>query len=221
MIKNIIGDLKLGLRLLKYGFRPKMNLGFCAFFILLGLVVEILSKGEEFLGVFYMLMSSIYAFQMIISMDISTMVQTSRMKYALQTSIPVITSAIISLAIYTVIVIERLLFVRSGMANVEEVTASLFAAVIMMSLTLLYTGFCYKYFVFAMVLLCFSAPVFLIVTNVIFSRGILTITLGNVIPIGYACILIGALGEYLLCRIFYKKDISNFAFRGIFSKMDN
>ena len=76
MIKN----LKTGFKLLRYSYKCKMNLILLAFFTVIGLVSEISSHGTNMLGGFYFTMSGMFAYQMIVSMDISGMVQSSAIK---------------------------------------------------------------------------------------------------------------------------------------------
>lgn len=221
MIKKAVNDFVLGMKLIKYGFRPKMNLGLCLFFIIIGVAVEIGSKGTEFLGIFYMLLSGLYAFQMIISMDISSFVQTSKMKRALQTSVPVITGAMVSFIVYTFIVIERLILASIYPESATAIINSLFMAILLVGITLLYEGICYKYFGRATGLMVIAVFGVLGVCNFLFDENtVVPIPTGAVVGIGYAVIFVLAIIAYALCRILYKKDLSKFAFKGILGKME-
>lgn len=228
MISRAINDFKLGLKLIRYGFRPTMNLIMCILFVTIGFVVEICSGGETFLGIFYMLLSSVFAFQMIISMDISTMVQTSRMKRALQTSVPTISATLISLITYTVIVIERLILISINPENEKAYMGSLFMAIILMIITLVYTGVCYKYFVIATAVMMVSIYSMLFVAQFVgeiasndFGWAVLLDIPGwAIIAFGYVSIAITSVITYYLCRFFYKAELSKFAFRGIFGKLE-
>ena len=50
-------------------------------------------------------------------------------------------------------------------------------------------------------------------------RSIFTMGIGATIGIGYALIIVGALIQYLLSCIFYKKEMSKFAFKGLLGRM--
>ena len=116
MIKN----LKTGFKLLKYSYKCKMNLILLAFFTVIALVSEISSHGTNMLGGFYFTMSGMFAYQMIVSMDISGMVQSSAMKKRLQISMPVFVSTVIYIILYTVLVIERIILVHVNPQRSEE-----------------------------------------------------------------------------------------------------
>ena len=111
MIKN----LKTGFKLLKYSYKCKMNLILLALFTVVGLVMEISSHGTNMLGGFYFMLSGMYAYQMIVSMDISGMVQSSAMKKRLQINLPVFVSTVLYIILYTVLVIERVILVHVNM----------------------------------------------------------------------------------------------------------
>ena len=220
MIKNAINDFILGMKLIRYGFRPKMNLGLCLFFIIIGVAVEIGSKGTEFLGIFYMLLSGLYAFQMIISMDISTFVQTSKMKRALQTSVPIITGAMVSLTVYTFIVIERLILASIYPEESVAIINSLFMAILLVGITLIYEGICYKFFGLAtgiMIVAVFGVIGF---CNIVLKDASVPISTGAIVAIGYGVIVVFGIIAYLLCRALYKVNLSKFAFKGILGKME-
>ena len=57
--------IKLGLTLVKYGFRPGINLEMCILFLAIGVVLEISSKGTNIIGAFYFLLTGVYIYHMI------------------------------------------------------------------------------------------------------------------------------------------------------------
>lgn len=219
MIKNAINDFILGMKLIRYGFRPKMNLGLCLFFIIIGVVVEIGSKGTEFLGIFYMLLSGLYAFQMIISMDISTFVQTSKMKRALQTSVPIITGAMVSFIVYTFIVIERLILASIYPEESVAIINSLFMAILLVGITLIYEGICYKFFGLATGLMIVAVFGVIGFCNIVLGDTAVPISTGAIVAIGYGVIVVFGIIAYLLCRALYKVELSKLAFKGILGKL--
>ena len=77
MISNIIKDIKMGFTLSKYGLKVKLQLGMAAFFFAIGVVVDIVSKGSSYIGGFYIILAGMFIFQCIISMDASTLIQSS------------------------------------------------------------------------------------------------------------------------------------------------
>ena len=82
----MLKDLITGFKLLKYGYKIKLNLIMIAIFMVIGVVVEVVSGGGNVIGGFYFMILGMFAYQMIISMDVSTYVASSPMQR--QTSFP-------------------------------------------------------------------------------------------------------------------------------------
>ena len=216
MIKN----LKTGFKLLKYSYKCKMNLILLALFTVIGLVIEISSHGTNMLGGFYFMLSGMYAYQMIVSMDISGMVQSSAMKKRLQISMPVFVSTVIYIILYTVLVIERIILVHVNPQDKDMLMFTLFTIVMMLFIMFIFSAICYKYFVAGFIIFFALLIGTVLVLDEVCMRGgyefICNMGFGTFIIIGYAVILAGGAIEYLIGKLLYRKPLSEFAFRGIF-----
>jgi len=216
MIKN----LKTGFKLLKYSYKCKINLILLAFFTVIGLVSEISSHGTNMLGGFYFTMSGMFAYQMIVSMDISGMVQSSAMKKRLQISMPVFVSTVIYIILYTVLVIERIILVHVNPQDKDMLMFTLFTIVMMLFIMFIFSAICYKYFVAGFIIFFALLIGTVLVLDEVCMRGgyefICNMGFGTFIIIGYAVILAGGAIEYLIGKLLYRKPLSEFAFRGIF-----
>lgn len=215
MLKNI----KLGLSLIKYGFRPKSNIIMCIIIVLIGLVVEFATKGTNMIGAFYMLITAVFVYQMIVSMDLSTLVQTSKLKKSLQTTIPVATSFCIYFVVFTVIAIERIILVKMNPALEADLVASTLMALVTMFFAMVYMGICFKYFITGLVL--FIAVVMVVSggSTYFLLEHTLPFGIGTAIAISYVAIILGALAQYALSSMFYRKELSKFAFKGLLGKI--
>ena len=216
MIKN----LKTGFKLLKYSYKCKMNLILLALFTVIGLVSEISSHGTSMLGGFYFMLSGMFTYQMIISMDISGMVQSSAMKKRLQISMPVFVSTVLYIILYTVLVIERIILVHVNPQDKDRLMFNLFTIVMMLFIMFIFSAISYKYFVAGFVIfLALLVGTLLVLDKVCMYGGyefICNMGFGTFIIIGYAVILAGGAIEYLIGKLLYKKPLSEFAFREIF-----
>ena len=205
---------------MKYGYRIKMNVIFMLVILAVGIVVEITSEGTSFLGGFYLMLTGMFAYQMIISMDISEMVQTSAMKRGLQVDLPVVASTVVYLAFYTFLLVERVILIHQNPQAKEEALYTLFAIVLMMVAIYVFTAICYKYFVagFILFLILFIGvdTGAVILWNNGIGAWLCQIGLGWLAVLGYAVVLLGGGLEYLLGSLLYRKPLSEFAFRGIF-----
>ena len=210
----------MGFRLMKYGYRIKMNVIFMLVILALGIVAEITSEGTSFLGGFYLMMTGMFAYQLIMSMDISEMVQSSAAKRKLQVGLPVVASTVVYLASYTFLLVERVILIHQNPQSKEELLYTLFTILLIMITVYIFSSICYKYFVagFILFLILFIGvdTGAVILWNNGIGAWLCQIGLGWLAVLGYAVVLLGGGIEYLLGSLLYRKPLSEFAFRGIF-----
>ena len=213
-------DLTLGLKLLKYGYKMTLNIVMMLLILGIGVVMEIATKGTSRIGGFYFMLCGLFAYQMIISLDISAMIQTTAMKKKLQVKIPVIVSTLFYLVTFTFLIVERAIMINVNPDNKEQLLFVLFTIVVMMFATFLFSGVCYKFMFVAMILLIIvissSTVVLQILWNVGLGAAMMNMGLGMIAVLGYVTILLGALIEYAVSSLLYRYPLSDFAFRGIF-----
>ena len=216
----MLKDLKMGFQLMKYGYKIKMNVIMMVVILAFGIVAEISSKGTSFLGGFYLMMTGMFAYQLIMSMDISEMVQSSAVKRKLQVGLPVVASTVVYLASYTFLLVERVILIYQNPQSKEELLYTLFTILLIMITVYIFSSICYKYFVagFILFLILFIAvdTGAVILWNNGIGAWLCQIGLGWLAVLGYAVVLLGGGIEYLLGSLLYRKPLSEFAFRGIF-----
>lgn len=210
----------MGFRLMKYGYRIKMNVIFMLVILVVGIIVEITSEGTSFLGGFYLMLTGMFAYQLIMSMDISEMVQSSAAKRKLQVGLPVVASTVVYLASYTFLLVERVILIHQNPQSKEELLYTLFIILLIMITVYIFSSICYKYFVagFILFLILFIGvdTGAVILWNNGIGAWLCQIGLGWLAVLGYAVVLLGGGIEYLLGSLLYRKPLSEFAFRGIF-----
>ena len=216
----MLKDLKMGFQLMKYGYKIKMNVIMMVVILAFGIVAEISSKGTSFLGGFYLMMTGMFAYQLILSMDISEMVQSSAAKRKLQVGLPVVASTVVYLASYTFLLVERVILIHQNPQSREELLYTLFTILLIMITVYIFSSICYKYFVagFILFLILFIGvdTGAVILWNNGIGAWLCQIGLGWLAVLGYAVVLLGGGIEYLLGSLLYRKPLSEFAFRGIF-----
>ncbi|MCM1283110.1 MAG: hypothetical protein NC180_01955 [Muribaculaceae bacterium] len=223
-------DFKMGLKLIKYGLSMKGNMAMCIIFFVVGLVLECIppmrttymrNSGFE-MGALFMLCAMMFPAQMIISMDVGSLAQTSAYKKKLQTSIPVMVSGAGSLFSLTIIVLIRLVSVGLG-GGVWELQ-DIFVIGVMDFLLLVYFGFVYKFFVPSLVIL------YVVMIGYSFTRGLLeavisdngwqlTLSPAASIICAYVLLLAGLGIQYLIMRAVYKREFSRAAFGAAIRRM--
>jgi hypothetical protein len=210
----MFNQIKLGIKLWKYAISAKSQIVCAIIFFLLGAVLEIGDQGTGVIGGYYIVLSSMFITQLIVSVDFSTMVQASPYKKKLQTSIPVLVSTPVMLVTYTFLALLRVYFFQASSEDESrlEIKSGLLVIGVLLWLSSIYMGICYKYFLAAMVGLCVVImPIASIGTNL--DTGFVEhIPMAAIVAAGYVLILLGQFLAYLLSRLAYRKDLSKYAF---------
>lgn len=211
-------QIRLGIKLLKYGLNAKLQLGCAALVLVLGLALELISGGHNLsvVGGFYIVLSGTFLAQVIISLDVSKMVQTSSYKRKIQTSMPVLVNTSIQLASYTVVVLLRLYRLSQIPADDIEgriaVGTNLAGIICLIFIFSVYLGFCYKFFLISVVIVVLIAVPLMVGLQVGACQIGRTIPMAAIVVSGYILIPAGQLLAYLFSRLVYKRELSLYAF---------
>lgn len=222
------GDLAKGFQLLKFASGKRVNVALWVLFFVLGLVMEvIISVGEaqqfDFspfeAGTVFMMCSAMFPSQMLLSVDVSTMIQTSSYKKKLQVSMHSKMLLLFSLLVFTLILVLRaggLVFVQNRpLAELNILPVGMFAAVI-----IIYSGFVYKFFVLTVILLYATMMAYGAVCGYLMAAGqkFPEYVWGSASPavdiIACYLLILAATGlEYVIARGLYKFPLSKYALR--------
>lgn len=215
----MLEQIKLGLKLVKYGLSFKMQIALAILFCLFGLITEYVSRSSNLLGGFYILISAMFVIQLVISMDISLLVQTSPYKKKLQTSMPVLACVPIMLGAYTVEVLIKGYFlyfhpeISADAGQQASIKGGLEGVIVLLFVTAIYMGFCFKYFAAAMIgLFVVVLPISIVFQMPFLVNFIGQLPFGWIVLAGYILIPLGEFLAYQLSRLLYKKDLSRYAF---------
>lgn len=218
----MMNDIKKAIRLVPMGIGFKTQMVTMGLFLALGIVIEIAQRGTSYLGGFYLSICALYIGQLIISLDVSTLVQSSPYKKLFQVHIPLAIETIMLLLMFSIVVAIHAVLAKVGIDgySLEENYAMqarcIFTNGIIISITAVFFGICYKYFIPAMVaffllmipILGFSQNTYLGIAQFLGE------SLSRAIIASYILIIVGFGICYLLSNLAYKKDISKIAFAG-------
>lgn len=219
MLKNFIHDTKIGLTLTKYGIKAKMQFAMATLFFIIGVIVDIFSNGSSYIGGFYVVLSGMFIFQSIISIDASTLIQSSGYKKKIQVAYPYYAIIPIVTVFYTIIVIVHAKMAGSTMGgltveeNYNRQVVYLFAMNALLFVTLVYFGVCYKYFIVGMILLLIAVLPLSMATFAEEEWICAHFTLSQVIIIGYVLMIVGFIVSILISKLLYRKPLSKVAVR--------
>ncbi len=210
-------EMKDFFALCKYSFKFTTNITFMLIFLGIGVVTEVVSKGTQYLGGFYVVLCSMYMFQFVMSLSMSDMIQSSGIGRRIQLDIPVKLNLTLSFVLFTILIIFRSVMAGRYPEKANEIAISLFVIDILIFQLFIYTAVVYKYFLASIIIFClvigFITAGLTFITNLDMFGGLI---LSTSIILGYVLIAVGAALQYLICRLIIRKPVSQRAFRGIF-----
>lgn len=236
----MIDDIKLGLKMYKYGLNKKGTMTSMYLFAAIGVIFTIsvpltmmdgtdsaISIGGMYLGITGMFLS-----QMIITNTVSKMVQSSQYKYKLQVTIPCRISMVFSLIAFSVFcginLLEEVIINRywqivdeafsdnlSGYITAQIITVSAFLMIMQV----------YNLLVYKMTAVGYIASFVIIIPVVIvtFFAGMKLsffqeINRGTALIVGYAIIIAGSLVSGLLAKMMYRRELCKFTYKAALNK---
>ena len=217
----MIKQCKLAFRLLRYAFGLKSNIiaGVCMGIV--GLVLEILTHGTNFLGSFFLIVLVMYPIQFLYSMSMSNEVVSSPYRKQLQTSMPTYMSLLLSVALFTVLIVIKMVESALYPEDAGLIMGVLLMIAFMQMLLNAYTAIVYKLFIAATIIL--FVLIYGVCFTIGFNAGIENTNVFNyvlfvfpdeilspfvAIPLTYLMLVIGAVLQYLLSLAIYKRPLS-------------
>lgn len=208
----MINDMKLGIRLLRYGFGIKTNL----VLLIVCTAADLLCFALELAGITtpldgFMLLACVIPVQILFTLNVVDIVLTSPARKKLQTSVPAVMTLCTTLAAYLIVVLKEAVIVlihpdKTAQSAMRLVFLGVLAAVIMA-----FTGVLYKSFP-ALLVMYFSLSGFISFFMMpILRSDFLGEDRGSLVRaarIGVVLILAGGALEYALSVLFYKKPVS-------------
>ncbi|MCR5800330.1 MAG: hypothetical protein K6G69_09665 [Lachnospiraceae bacterium] len=215
----MIKELTTAYKLVRYGLRIKQQTFFAILFAVLGIVFEILIGEETPLGAIYIILSGMFLYQMILTSDLSTLVQSSPYKKKIQCLYPVVSLIPwLSVSMVIITIIHWNFAKKSEEAYAQQANLMITLGLIMF-ITLVYFGICYKFFIISTLVMAFSImlPMGAFARGGVFADNGLSFSQGTII----ACIMvvIGSVLCIILTNAFYRRDISKMALRNLMRNM--
>lgn len=207
----MLRDIIIGFKLIKHSNTRKIDILIIALFLCIGVIVEISGRGLNFLGGFYIAASILCIYEQVEKVAVFTLVQSSGLKKALQTVIPVVTSFVLEIFLFTLLLIERIILINMYPENRAELLKSLFMVIVILLLCVIYCTICLKFYVVSTVIFVFMAGASSAIGNMELFRNSMSLPL--LAAIGYITIVVGAASQYLISNLMYKYSFSKFVFR--------
>lgn len=209
----MINDMKLGIRLLRYGYGIKTNV----VLVIVCVATDMLFFALELAGIttpldgYMLLPCALTPVQILFSLNAVDLVLDSPVRRKLQTTVPTVMSLCTMLAAYLIIILKKAAIVlihpdKTAQSAVWLVYLAFLAAWIMA-----YTGVMYKSFLaFVVMMFMLSGIISFSMMPVLRSNflGENMVSLARGALIGVILILTGGALEYAISLLFYKKPVS-------------
>lgn len=211
-------QLSKGWKLKGYGLGVKTQRAFCIIFLIVGTLFKLSPLETEYMGIdvgaVFLFCSAMFPAQLVMSLDMSQMVQASPYKKKLQTSIPAkMTTAGILIMFGWSIFLQVISCVISG-KNFADQGVKLLMTGMWAFVILLFTGVCYKFFVVSMIvmyILVLGAGMLVGIAQQFFiPKGFIHPLVAIMADI--VLILTGGVIQYGFMKLFYKFPLSKAAF---------
>lgn len=219
----MINDMKLGIRLLRYGYGIKMNL----VLLIVCTAADVLFFALELAGIttpldgYLLLACAMVPVQILFSLNAVDIVLASPVRKKLQTSVPALMSLCATLAAYLIIVLKKAVIILIHPDKTAQSAVMLSFLAFLAAVIMVFTGVLYKSFP-AFLVMCFSLPGFVSFFMMSLLRSdFLGEDMGALVRgalIGAVLILAGGALEYVLSILFYKKPVSKKTLGGKLSR---
>lgn len=219
----MINDMKLGIRLLRYGYGIKMNL----VLLIVCVAADVLFFALELAGIttpldgYLLLACAMVPVQILFSLNAVDIVLASPVRKKLQTSVPAVMSLCAALAAYLIIVLKKAVIILIHPDKTAQSAVMLSFLAFLAAVIMVFTGVLYKSFP-AFLVMCFSLSGFVSFFMMSLLRSdFLGEDMGALVRgalIGAVLILAGGALEYVLSILFYKKPVSKKTLGGKLSR---
>ena len=203
----MIEKIKYIYELQKYGFQRKTQLVSMLIMYVIGLVMEVVSHGTYWLGMFFMMMTPLFVTQTLYSTCMSGLVAASPRGKQIQTSLACLGDLVTTLVSMSILVVLKIVEVKLYPDHAR----------VIMIIVHLYTALVYKYYALSIILL------FAIIWPISYVMGYQSVgessfvlsfvpaSPGLVILFAYASALVGVGLEYLIAKLVYRAPLSKYA----------
>jgi len=206
----MINDFKLGLKIIKYGLNLKGCMALSIIFLIMGILMDFVVPSSPMNGV-YVGMGGMMMVQLICSVSVSSMVQSSARKKQIQTSVPAIICGGYLLLGNTISLIAKFAGMNILEGDLTEVANGIVFTAGLMVIMVLYMGGAMKAFWQATV--CFFVvylSFYFLSTSLKFIEGgePMLMPIEIAVILSYVMIIVSTILMYFLFVALYKRDFS-------------
>lgn len=204
----MIRQIKIGLKLLRYSHGVRLSISIAAVLVMFAMAIEFVPvfKYSRILGDYLILANGMWLIQLLYSINFASLVQTSRWKKKLQTSVPAIVGfSGYALSYLFIIIIKLPGFVGADAGQRADISAMLFMDAVIGAGMMIYSGMAYKFFIPSTIIF------FVMFYRWYYSTGSGMSNMPQIdLPVweaagaGYLILVAGAMLQYGMTRLLYR-----------------
>jgi hypothetical protein len=215
----MINDFKLGFKIIKYGLNFKVSVIASVLMLFFGCLMDVAIPGTPINGL-YVGMVGMFIMQMICSVSVSTMVQSSSRKRQLQTSVPAIVCSVYLLFGNTISIILKLVGLKVRLVDAEVwdwemsyiANGILFNALFMVIIVLYNAGATKVFWQATVCFIIIYLVYFFFSTSSLMEEIPFNLSIEAAVVISYLIIIVASVLIYFLFVAMYKRDYSKQTF---------
>lgn len=216
----MINDIKLGIKIMRYGHGLVFNIILGVWFLVIGIAVIILSMSGSLInwsGGCFAIAAALIPIQIIFSLNTSNMVLSSPIRKKMQTIVPTVITCISTIVMYLAVDLLILAMVLINPDSIPIACSLVALQIVFAVFFMIYIPICYKYMVAAIIIgiiiwVCVINSIMLmpdVNTFSFFNKGISSFLL--ISALGLPSIVAGGFLQYLLSLLFYKAPVSKYS----------
>ncbi|MBD5555722.1 MAG: hypothetical protein HDQ95_10405 [Roseburia sp.] len=207
----MIKQIKMSIKMMRYGYGLKTSIGFVAFFVLAGVLLSFVSETAPG-GAYMIMVAGMWPVQMICSLGTANFVRSSPWKRPAETAAPTLLSFLNFLACYLIVFLTYLPRFAAG-AQSADIAGDMIIIGALTALMMVFCGMAYKYMV-AGTIIFFAAYLTIMTFSNVFKPWLIEHSSMHFFTgalIGLAEIIAGAAAEYAITCVLYKRPMSKSA----------
>ena len=215
-------------KLFKYSAQLKNSLFFMFIIGTVGFFLEFsASKDHSFIGGFYIFLFPVMIGQMLMTISLSGLVQSSYLKKRLQTLFPhIITFPITGLSLF-IVIMHRAFMIRNGVPGVSDAenysaqSVYIFGLGVLIFFSLIYFAVCYKFFVASLIVFfCIMIPGMIVMQNPYSPiNQFMGRDFGVSVIAAIVLFLMGNIISLVLSNLLYKYELSEYMVKRTIGRM--
>lgn len=217
----MMAQIKMGIKLIRYAFGIKLSAVFIVALTVIGLIIDFMLRGTTFIGVFFVSLLPMFLVQFLYSICLSNNVGASAWRKRMQTTMPALLAFLANVIVFTVIIIIKMVEIRMFPEESSVILGCLLVVAVLQILLGVYNGLCYKYFALSLIVMyilifgcSFLGGYSMVIREESLSVGFSAPVYHSpaaVVLITYVSIVIGAVLQYVVSLVVYKKPLSKWA----------